>query len=183
MTYSLNHYQHNALRFAKKDLSHRDALITWTLGFAEAGEFQSLVLDYIDSGYNAVAISALEVRKELGDLMWYCALLSHQHQWALQDVAALSAPIDGTHSLEWYAVALGVAASKVQEPLKKHIGQGHGYSFADVVEHIGRVVQLIWAIANYFGLTLEDVCRANIAKLQDRYPNGFDPAISQARYQ
>lgn len=85
---TLDEYQRSALRTATVDpkdpLCHlglaRDAL-----GIAgEAGEVADLVKKHIGHGH---ALDADKVKKELGDVLWYVAVLSERIGCTLEDVA------------------------------------------------------------------------------------------------
>lgn len=65
--------------------------------------------------------------------------------------------------------------------IKKHIGHGHPLDRERLLRELGDVLWYVSAIAGALGFTLEEVARANVAKLRARYPDGFDPARSQNR--
>lgn len=59
--------------------------------------------------------------------------------------------------------------------------QGHEFDDEHAKKELG---DLLWFIAEYCtakGWTLEDVCKVNIQKLRERYPNGFNPDLSLHR--
>lgn len=59
--------------------------------------------------------------------------------------------------------------------LKKTINQGHTLDVDKLVEEIGDVLWYVAETASGLGVTLSEIAHANIAKLQNRYPDGFDP--------
>lgn len=80
--------------------------------------------------------------------------------------------------------ALGLAgeAGEVVDIIKKLVYQGHPIDEAArrrITEELGDVFWYAAAIAT--GLRLDDIMRANIRKLEERYPNGFDPERSVRR--
>lgn len=50
-----------------------------------------------------------------------------------------------------------------------------------MAEEAGDVLWYLAEIADALGITLEDIARRNIAKLRNRYPDGFDPERSRNR--
>jgi NTP pyrophosphatase (non-canonical NTP hydrolase) len=73
-------------------------------------------------------------------------------------------------------LALGVAgeAGEVAELVKKHVGHGHAMDKAKLLKELGDVLWYVAALADHMNLSLDAVATANIAKLQARYPDGFD---------
>lgn len=61
---------------------------------------------------------------------------------------------------------------------KKYMHQGHEISYNHMAEEAGDVMWYLAEIADALGVTLEDIARRNIAKLRNRYPDGFDPERS-----
>lgn len=62
--------------------------------------------------------------------------------------------------------------------LKKHVMQGHDIDYAKLVEEVGDVLWYIAETASAIGVSLESIAQANIDKLKNRYPQGFDPERS-----
>jgi NTP pyrophosphatase (non-canonical NTP hydrolase) len=71
--------------------------------------------------------------------------------------------------------ALGLAgeSGEVAELIKKELFQGRAYEPARMLEELGDVLWCLDCMAEVHGFTLEDVARANVAKLRARYPDGF----------
>jgi NTP pyrophosphatase (non-canonical NTP hydrolase) len=68
-----------------------------------------------------------------------------------------------------------VAAARVADMVKKQ--EHHGTDKADpqaILKELGDVLWYVTAVAGDYGLTLQDVAEANIAKLRARYPRGFE---------
>lgn len=59
--------------------------------------------------------------------------------------------------------------------------QGHPVRREHLVREIGDVLWMIAELCTAFDIDLEDVMEANIAKLKERYPDGFDPEHSLHR--
>jgi NTP pyrophosphatase (non-canonical NTP hydrolase) len=79
--------------------------------------------------------------------------------------------------------ALGLAgeAGEVTDLLKKHLFHGHELDRAKLAAELGDVLWYVSALATHLGVDLSDVAAGNIAKLQARYPQGFNEADSIAR--
>lgn len=84
-------------------------------------------------------------------------------------------------SLIVFVLGLGGEAGEVIDLIKKYIGHGHPLDRERLLRELGDVLWYVSAIAGALGFTLEEVARANVAKLRARYPDGFDPARSQNR--
>lgn len=70
---------------------------------------------------------------------------------------------------------LGLAA-EVGEVCGLHqkVHQGHALDVGDVLLELGDVLWFVAETCDCYGLTMEEVAKANIAKLQARYPKEFD---------
>jgi NTP pyrophosphatase (non-canonical NTP hydrolase) len=89
----------------------------------------------------------------------------------------------GAHENEPAAHALGLAgeAGEVCDLLKKHWGHRHPLDKAKLGKELGDVLWYVAAVGAQFGISLNDIARANVAKLTQRYPDGFSPEASLAR--
>lgn len=82
----LNEYQQLAMRTANSDLSPMARVGVAALGLAgEAGEVADTVKKHIGHGHK-MDIDALEY--ELGDVLWYVAVMARLYNLDLNDVAA-----------------------------------------------------------------------------------------------
>lgn len=72
--------------------------------------------------------------------------------------------------------ALGLAGEggEVADLVKKYLFHGHALPQEKLQNELGDVLWYVAIGANALGLTLDDVMARNIAKLKDRYPEGFD---------
>jgi len=79
-------------------------------------------------------------------------------------------------SLELDNWALGLAgeAGECADHLKKVIHHGTEADISHIEKELGDVLWYTCRIADFFGLTLEDVMAANIEKLKKRYPDTFN---------
>lgn len=78
---------------------------------------------------------------------------------------------------------LGVAgeAGEVADLLKKVVHHKHELDTDLLKKELGDVLWYVSYLCSSTGITLEDVAKANIAKLQKRYPEGFSTEASKAR--
>lgn len=74
------------------------------------------------------------------------------------------------------AVGLVGEAGEVAELVKKQIGHGKPISPTRIAEELGDVLWYAADIATRNNLCLSQVAANNVAKLTDRYPDGFTPA-------
>lgn len=81
------------------------------------------------------------------------------------------------------AYGLGIAgeAGECADLIKKHIGHGHPLDVEKLKLELGDVLWYVAGLATVCGLTLGDIATTNLAKLEKRYPNGFNTADSIAR--
>lgn len=77
-------YQQGARRSANSSLTKNEALANWALGLAgEAGEVADLFKKVI---FHKHDLDLDKVKKELGDVAWYLAVLSDEVGLSLSDV-------------------------------------------------------------------------------------------------
>lgn len=85
---NFDEYQSKATTFANNSLGKYTALATWSLGIAgEAGEVADHVKKYIGHGH---PLDKEKIAKELGDVLWYLAMMSDQLGLDLSDVAEMN---------------------------------------------------------------------------------------------
>lgn len=83
--------------------------------------------------------------------------------------------------LIWNAIGLGGESGELLEHIKKGVFHQHGLDSAYIVKELGDILWYVAAIATTLGLDLGDIMEQNIAKLQQRYPDGYSPEASQRR--
>lgn len=78
---------------------------------------------------------------------------------------------------------LGLAgeSGEVIEHIKKWVAHGHQLDQEKVKKELGDVLWYVAELATVMDLHLEEIARANIRKLEERYPKGFNPLDSIAR--
>lgn len=92
--------------------------------------------------------------------------------------------------LQHGALGLASEAGEVAGILQK-VYQGHGNpldktpegnkAYDHMLKELGDCLWMVAEICTALGVTLSDVMELNIRKLQDRYPDGFDPFLSLHR--
>jgi NTP pyrophosphatase (non-canonical NTP hydrolase) len=84
----LRTYQKAAIRTRKKPDTYRDGVLNWTLGLAgESGEFADLIKKGLFHGHD---VTMMDLADELGDVLWYVAVLADQLGFNLNDIATLN---------------------------------------------------------------------------------------------
>jgi len=71
-------------------------------------------------------------------------------------------------------LALCGEAGELANIVKKHFAYGHELDMAVLEEELGDLLWYVAEVATVYGLTLNDIARKNIVKLQRRYPDGYD---------
>ena len=72
--------------------------------------------------------------------------------------------------------ALGICGEggEVADMVKKSAFQGHSMNVTHVAKELGDVLWYIAIGAHAIGIDLEEIAQMNLAKLEARYPNGFE---------
>ncbi|WP_328211821.1 nucleoside triphosphate pyrophosphohydrolase family protein [Cytobacillus firmus] len=124
--------------------------------------------------------------EELIDALQYQQKEIHRLQFAtdmtlnqFQELSKRTQPVakttdDFKKNLSNYAMGLAGEAGEVIDALKKTIYHGHELDRMEVMKELGDVLHYISGLATMLDIELENVARANIVKLQKRYPNGFN---------
>ncbi|MFS1513659.1 nucleoside triphosphate pyrophosphohydrolase family protein [Chengkuizengella sp. SCS-71B] len=85
-----------------------------------------------------------------------------------------AAGLDSDQLLLNAALGLCGESGEVADQLKKHIFQGHELQKDKIIKEFGDVLWYVAAGAEALGISMEDIAKGNISKLEKRYPNGFD---------
>lgn len=86
--WNINHYQKKAIETAIYPDSHK--IVYPALGLAgEAGEVANKVKKFVRDGYDQEGFEQkkIELAGEIGDVLWYCAVLAHDIGYDLQHIA------------------------------------------------------------------------------------------------
>jgi NTP pyrophosphatase (non-canonical NTP hydrolase) len=112
----------------------------------------------------------VNVVEEVGDMLWYCALLCRAFNVKLADYFPLR-PFP-TDKIDLLALDMACVAAHVAASTRAWAEQGETlvepHSFVKLISLADRVVRSC-------GFTLEDAMVRNVAKLQKRYPDKFTP--------
>jgi len=97
--------------------------------------------------------------------------------------AARTADITKKKAFRAMVAGLGLAGEtgEVVEHIKKWVAHGHALDVDKVKKELGDVLWYVAELATVMYLYLEEIARANIRKLEERYPKGFNPLDSIAR--
>lgn len=100
-----------------------------------------------------------------------------------QDLAMRTKNRDLLPALSAAVTALGLAgeAGETADYIKKVVGHGHTADVDHIAKEIGDVLWYCASMCDEYGLDLQAVAEANIAKLRKRFPDGFSSADSIAR--
>lgn len=83
--------------------------------------------------------------------------------------------------LTCWSLCLCGEAGELANIVKKVVWHGHKMDIAKFEEELGDILWYLAATATCLGIDLDDVAAKNLAKLQQRYPNGFDVERSKNR--
>lgn len=83
--------------------------------------------------------------------------------------------------ISWNAIGLAGEAGEIMELIKKGIFHQHGLDRAKLFKELGDVQWYVAALCTKLGFYMEDIMQANIDKLRERYPDGYNPGDSKAR--
>ncbi len=83
--------------------------------------------------------------------------------------------------LMWCGLGLGGESGEILDLLKKGICHSHGLDRDKLVKELGDCLWYLSGICTLIGVPLSEVFEKNIAKLKERYPNGYTSADSKAR--
>lgn len=81
----------------------------------------------------------------------------------------------------WYALGLAGEAGEVANHVKKGILHQHVIKRDMIIKELGDVIWYIAALCENLDIELELIMASNIAKLIQRYPNGYSPIDSRNR--
>lgn len=106
-----------------------------------------------------------------------------EYQAAAMRTAKRAPGEEVSHEMHLAVMALGLTgeAGEVADMIKKSLGHGHGYDVDELRKELGDVLWYLTALAEHCGIDLEWIAKANVEKLQKRYPNGFSHEASRNR--
>jgi NTP pyrophosphatase (non-canonical NTP hydrolase) len=80
--------------------------------------------------------------------------------------------------LTYTALGLTGESGEVAEIIKKAFYHGHALDREALHKELGDVLWYLAVMADGLGFSLDEIARANVAKLRARYPEGFSEARS-----
>lgn len=83
--------------------------------------------------------------------------------------------------LIWNALGLAGEAGEVADTIKKAVFHRHGVNRDELIKELGDVLWYVAALCSKLDVSMSDVMDRNIAKLRQRYPDGYTSADSMAR--
>lgn len=100
-----------------------------------------------------------------------------------QSLASRTAGAGGDGERRLIIAALGLAgeAGEFANMVKKLTAHGHDIPTASLAEELGDIMWYIAEAATALNLSLGEISRSNIHKLQKRYPDGFSESRSKNR--
>lgn len=89
----------------------------------------------------------------------------------------------GLPDIEVCMLCMGLAGEtgEVIDYLKKVGFQGHEFNKEKLKSEMGDMMWYFAMLCDFFNISFEDVLKANIEKLKNRYPDGFDEEKSKNR--
>ena len=190
-------YQKSAMRTSPED--GHDRVENGVLGLiGETGELVDLYKKYRFQSGEAAKLPAKKFAEELGDVLWYLAELAEgmgEELIAISDKdfdaldARFSEPGGRSQDLKRLLTQLSWRANRLNRvadgwnwrglPARRG---GRDHTKEEMRIQIRRMLAGAARIAWKIGYSLEEVASMNVRKLEKRYPQGFDPKISMARY-
>lgn len=167
---NLDEYQRLAMRTAPiGTYTEREIFENACLGLiGETGEVSDLIKK---SRFQGHQLGVVHLMRELGDVLWYVAL----GVYAIKGDYGLEDAVD--EAADFMNIPLEMSATAVIFLMTDTIATlaNHCYVNKDAIPLFGRMIQYIEALAIRYGSTLEAVMKANVAKLEERYPGAkFD---------
>lgn len=83
--------------------------------------------------------------------------------------------------LVWNALGLAGEAGEVADTMKKAVFHQHGLNRDELIKELGDVLWYVAALCSKLNVPLSEVMERNIAKLKQRYPDGYSSDASKAR--
>lgn len=163
--------------------------------FGETGEVVDLVKKH---SFHHKPVDPSKIASEIGDVLWYiahghnCCLRGGGTRWldgnisVRHDLSTVEIRTLASRGIEAMALALPEAVNDLVGSIffDDHPVNAIWCSLSEIDGAPGRVVRLVsilQAVGRWYGVTLDDAVRANVAKLRLRYPDGFSAAAAARR--
>lgn len=79
------------------------------------------------------------------------------------------------------AMGLDTESGEIMDSMKRHIIYGSDLNVVNIREELGDIMWYVALICDELGLTIEQICEDNIAKLRKRYPDKFSRELAEKR--
>lgn len=184
----LNEYQELAARTLNPLPTREDRLLHAALGAgSEVGEFaKAMMVCYSKNdpeGHNVV--------EELGDVFWYLSAVCVEMGWRFEDLLMNSANyfhqlnkdfgIDRFKSVQQRYTALAYYVGEIQTLVKSNAYYKKEIDAGAMSQAVAMSITSVSIMARFFNFNPEDVAKANIEKLNKRYPEKFTIEHAVAR--
>jgi NTP pyrophosphatase (non-canonical NTP hydrolase) len=161
-------------------------VLNWALGLCgEATEISKLFWG-IDTVIHPSTDAADELKKELGDLIWYINALCEElimpliyfvNQAKLEDYEYQTSLKEKVPAF-WLSYSMLVYSGEISEIVKKTLFHRNKDvfdedSYGKIYKNIGYMVLNIYGLAKRSGFTLLEIMQANNQKLKERHPDKF----------
>lgn len=83
--------------------------------------------------------------------------------------------------LVWNALGLAGEAGEVADTIKKAVFHQHGINRDELIKELGDVLWYVAALCSKLDVPMSEVMELNIAKLKQRYPEGYSSDASKVR--
>ena len=103
------------------------------------------------------------------------------NEYQQRAMASLNPELKGRDVLINSVMGLCGEAGEAIDVVKKHLAQGHPLDREHLAKELGDVAWYLAEAATALDLDLEDILRANLEKLERRYPDGFSTEKSVGR--
>lgn len=182
MEWTLNEFQKFCVSRAGEieEIGHQMAL--GALGLAgETGEVAELLIEY-NAVYGLSSEQRDKLCAELSDVLWYIVYTANAIGLDMETLEGMPVPrITVLQDQILLGLMLTCKTGKVTDLIKKCLYHGHALDTRKVGLALSEVFFYLVYVATMNHLTLAEIMVRQVAKLNKRYPNGFDPKISQAR--
>ena len=137
--------------------------------------FQMLKLQELLSSYKPDPRRKEELTDELGDVMWYVAIMCEQIGTDLNDIRRRDKyiNIDTVGTTKSSLAALATCGGAVADYVKKVVCHGHELDVETLISKINPVYYHVRGVCEQENIHLVHVFQTNIRKLKLRYPDGF----------
>lgn len=167
---NLKQYIKKSSRTANVKLSKKDKILNWTLGLGgEASELWSILNTFVDDGDNF--FDENELIAEAGDVLWYVVQLAKEYDIELSINCQLkrSGSFDMV-AMKDYMNGFIMSVGNILDIVKKNTFHGHEGS---IESNLKIILMLLTNIVNNLLISMEEVMKFNIKKLEARYQGEF----------